>query len=124
MGRAARDKWNRRLRQLAHEQTERRVRDEGRAREDAEGPVLPFSLGSFWADWFRKTAESEGPAFALRVLCEGAVGDAAWHPRAADWWPEHIDRTEVNELKAKLQEVEDMLTGTAAVALVELLAET
>src|SRR5262245_42035452 len=120
MGRAARGKWNRRLHRLAQEEAERRRC----AREKAERPS-PFSPVSFWVDWFHQTAKAaEGPAFVLRVLCNGAVGGDASPMRAADWWPEPIDRAAVEELKARLQNVEDTRTGTAAVAFVELLAET
>lgn len=123
MGRAAREKWNRRLRQLEDEHAERRRRHEDCAREEAEGVREPFSPSSFWADWFSQTAKAEGSAFVLRVLCNSALGGDASLMRAADWWPEPVDRADVKELKVRIQDVEDTRTGTAAVALVELLAE-
>ena len=121
MGRAAREKWNRRLRRLAVEEAERLIDDVQRQREEA---APPFSPVSFWADWFRQTTEAKGPAFALQVLFDAAAGAHSSQLRAVDWWPERVDRADVDELKARLKEADDTLTGTAPVAFVELLAET
>ena len=71
MGRAAREKWNRRLRQLAAEEAELR-RAEQHAEEQSED-APPFSPVSFWADWFRRNRRIGGPGVrsssALRCRC-------------------------------------------------------
>ena len=65
MGRASRDKWNRRLHLLAREEAERRRSDEQRAQPEVEGAGPSFSPVLFWTDWFRQTAKAEGPAKAV-----------------------------------------------------------
>jgi hypothetical protein len=73
MGRASRDKWNRRLHLLAREEAERRRSDEQRAQQEAEGAGPSFSPVSFWTDWFRQTAKAGD-----RHLSSGYSATAPW----------------------------------------------
>ena len=60
----------------------------------------------------------------FKCSAKGLSAAAPGLSRAIDWWLEPVNRADVDDLKASFKDVDDVETGAAAVALVEILAET
>jgi hypothetical protein len=76
--------------------------------------------------WLGALIDDKGPHVTLASL-KRALDHGSGPLRAMDWWPEPVNRAEVDRLKARLQTVtrEEQIPGAGAfaVALVETLAE-
>ena len=74
--------------------------------------------------WLGALINDKGPHVTLASLKRALVHNGG-PLRATDWWPQLVDRAEVDRLKARLQTVtdEEQIPGAFAVALVETLAE-